>query len=229
MLIKSQVDATPATEGPPFPAAPAPPPAAPYVVVLEPEPPILTHSGRPRRNYRLPGRYIDHPAEAPAPLPLPPVAPGSTALPRVILHVRDAMHSIRNSFGLRRDYSHRPSYDPDFVVPDTHLTMYYAKHQPAPVENSGHIADTPRAPHWPFSNFSSYLLMDWLQTGSAEKSFGEANRLAKDVISHPEFRAQDLQGFTAQKEAKLMDSSDSNSEDAAPFLRDGWRESSVDI
>ena len=75
-----------------------------------PTAPTLTQAGRPQRTYRLPARYDDIQPVRSAPLPpptsLPPVAPGSYALPRVILHVRDSMCTKSNEFGLLREYPH---------------------------------------------------------------------------------------------------------------------------
>ena len=56
----------------------------PSLPVVEIPTPMLTVSGRPQRNYRLPARYEDIPPVRPAPVQtsaLPPMAPGSLALP----------------------------------------------------------------------------------------------------------------------------------------------------
>ncbi|KAF7976211.1 hypothetical protein HWV62_7218 [Athelia sp. TMB] len=198
-------------------ASASPPPAVPEAV------PLLTKTGRLQRNYRLPARYVDHlPA---GPVPLPPIAPGSTALPRVILHVRDAFRTSRNRFGICRDYSHRPSHDPDCVTDQ--LSTYYAKYQPEREEASA--APTDYSPPWPFENMTTYLLMEWLNTGSRTKSIAEVDRLATTVLSHPEFNFADVAGFSARTETKALDRSDNKDAGAVPFLRDGWEESSVVI
>jgi hypothetical protein len=82
---------------------------------IEPHPPMhppsplhpitkLTTARRPLQAYRLPARYEDvhpeGPASIPTPLPLLQVAPGSLALPRVILHVCNFMRTGCNRFGL---------------------------------------------------------------------------------------------------------------------------------
>lgn len=65
--------------------------------IPEPSSPQKTLAGRPLRRYRLPARYRDLLPDSPAPIQtLPPVAPGSTALPRVILHVHDWMQTGMN-------------------------------------------------------------------------------------------------------------------------------------
>ncbi|KAF7970329.1 hypothetical protein HWV62_24352 [Athelia sp. TMB] len=189
--------------------------------------PKFTNTGRPWRPHRLPARYVDHHPVAPA--PLPPIAPGSTAIPRVILHVRDAFETVRNSFGVHREYAHRPSYDPESAIPDEHLSTYYAKYQPNTDKPSEIAPSVEHAFPWPFPNMSTYLLMDWMHTGSQQKSEKEVNRLASDVLSHPEFLVADVAGFSAQAQGKVLDQSDNQESTTAPFLADGWHESSVDI
>src|ERR1700683_740644 len=72
---------------------------------LSPPPPLAStrlvpsdNSARqPVHRYHIPSNYEDIPPEGPVPLPpapsLPPVAPGSSALPRVILHVCNFMRT----------------------------------------------------------------------------------------------------------------------------------------
>ena len=94
--------------------------------IPKPSSPQKTLAGRPLRRYRLPARYRDLLPDSPAPIPtLPPVAPGLTALPQVILHVRDWMCTGANRFGLLCEYSDRPSYDPDSAVQAEDLSDYY--------------------------------------------------------------------------------------------------------
>jgi hypothetical protein len=126
---------------------------------------------QPVRRYRIPSNYEDIPPEGPAPLPpapsLPPVAPGSSALPRVILHVRDFMRTCQNRFGLFREYHHRPSYDPDHSMPECNLL----NHHRAPPVQIDHVqpCEELHPPPWPFKNMSIYLLMEWMITGGNRK------------------------------------------------------------
>lgn len=214
---------TPVAEDPETDNLPALPPPPPPTEV----PTVFTASGRPWRPLRLPARYIDHLPVAPA--PLPPIAPGSTALPRVILHVRDAFKTARDHFSIRREYAHRPSYDPDSAIPDEHLSSYYSKYQPRQTKPIEAPSPTEHLPPWPFQNMTTYLLMEWMYTGSQQKSAGEVDRLAQSVLSHPDFDLEDVASFNAQRQAATLDRSDNEAGEAAPFLADGWRESSVDI
>lgn len=189
--------------------------------------PEVTSTGRLRRNYRLPARYEDQYPEAPAPLPpLPQVAPGSSALPRVILHVRDTIRTGVNRFQLLREYPHRPSYDPDSYVSPEDLSNS-SRVQPVCVEPII-SAERSQPPPWPFQNMSTYLLMEWMVTGSNQKSVGEMDRLAKDVIGSSKFKLEDIANFSTQRELHRLDSSEGDNIQS-PFAHDGWIEHDVTI
>ena len=190
----------------------------------------MTNAGRPCRTYRLPARYNDIQPEGPAPLPavinLPPIAPGSYALPRVILHVRDSMRTDLNSFCILREYPHRPSYDPDSSVSEDDLSNYPSR---LPVANPLDLMPQPaHLPPWPFRNMSIYLLMEWMITGGNKKSVGEIDRLATDVLGSDKFKLEDLAGFNARQENKHLDLSEQH-DPKNPYSQDGWIESNVQI
>jgi hypothetical protein len=192
-----------------------------------PPPPGLTQAGRPQRRYRLPKRYEDILPEGPTPVPLADSAdsgPAASSIRRVILHVRDAMRTGLNRFRILREYPHRPSYDPDSSIPVDELSNSTST-RIAPVESP----NTSHAAPWPFKNMSIYLLMEWMTTGSSQKSIGEVDRLVRDVISHSKFRAADLAGFNARHENKRLDVSEDVDSDITPFSRDGWVPSTVHI
>jgi hypothetical protein len=73
----------------------------------------------------------------------------------------------------------------------------------------------------PFRNASRWLLMKWWYSRSAATSAKDLDSLVKEVILDPRFNVNDLQGFAASKELRLLDLP-INSED-------GWKQSSVDI
>lgn len=191
----------------------------------------VTAAGRPLRHYRLPARYQDILPVGPEPAPLtsslPQVAPGSTALPRVILHVRDSLRTGRNIFGLLREYPDRPSYDPDSAVQSMDLSDYY-KSQRCPAKLDFPPGSPQSPPPWPFKNMSTYLLMDWMITGSNVKSVGEVNRLVTQVINAKDFSVDDLATFNTQRELRRLDKSDAV-HGSAPFAGDGWEEHDVHI
>lgn len=194
----------------------------------EPPEPQFTANGRPARPYRLPLRFRDIPPEPPAPLPpLPLVPPGSYAIPRVILHVSDCFRTAKNRFSLLRDYRHRPSHDPDsFITPDD-LSNYPAR----VIDDHDDVSTDDKQTHnppWPFKNMSIYLLMEWMITGSNQKSVGEIDRLAKNVLGAEEFNLGDIAGFNVRQEQKLLDDADKPHVDS-PFANDGWIESNISI
>jgi len=78
-------------------------------------------------------------------------------------------------------------------------------------------------------NMSIYLLMQWMITGSNQKSVGEVDRLAKEVLSDKEFKPEDLAGFSAWQENKRLDQSDLADSTNSPYSKDGWVETDVSI
>jgi hypothetical protein len=164
-------------------------------------------------------------SSTPMPKSLPQVPPGSYAVPRVILHVRDTMRTVPNRFGILHEYPHRPSYDPDTFVPHEDLSNYQG---PASVEQPPGVEGDAHAPPWPFTNMSIYLLMQWMITGGNQKSVGEVDRLAAEVLTAKEFKPEELTGFSAWKENRRLDKSDAADPDG-PYSKDGWVETDISI
>ena len=168
--------------------------------------PPLTQAGRPVRNYQLPKRY--HPDTLPEP-PCPAVqlddagAPTPRMLPRIKLIVRDTLKTIQNSFGIWREYWHRPSYDPDAFVSVADLA------QPHPSSQSFDSPDL--LPDRGYRNKSVSLLMNWQNDGDTTKSDGSINKLVKEVLLNPDFQLSDLKGFSARRENRIADKADAKS------------------
>jgi len=57
----------------------------------------------------------------------------------------------------------------------------------------------------PFPNMTIYRLMNWLYTGSPEKTLEELDRLIHDVFLAPDFNVEDLREFCAEREAARWD------------------------
>lgn len=106
--------------------------------------PALTQAGRPQRSHRLPARYRDLPPEGPAPVTpsLPPIAPGSCAIPPRIHHILDPLRTTTNQFGLLHEYPYHPSFDPDASIEIKDLSNYPSSM--LPIENT--TTDLSRAP-----------------------------------------------------------------------------------
>ena len=181
--------------------------------------PPLTQAGRPVRNYQLPKRY--HPDPLPEP-PRPAVqldnagAPSLRILPRINLIVRDTFKTILNSFGIWREYWHRPSYDPDAFVSVADLAQSHP---------SSHSVESPDLlPDRGYRNKSVSLLMNWQSDGDTTKSDVSINKLVNEVLLHSDFQLSDLNGFSARRENKIADKADNKS-----TLLTSFSEASVDI
>jgi hypothetical protein len=195
----------------------------PMVIDQQPEPPQgqttpTDGTRRPQRNRRLPARYRDEiPQSAPPAVVVPPPEP-VPKLPKVLLIVRDALKTALGSFGLWRSYDHRPSYDPDSIVPEGNLAKSTSDH------TSNLLGSPHPAPPWPYENISVYRFMTWLNTGSKVKSEGEVQRLADEVFQAEDFKISDLRGLNVRRENRRLDLS----EKTLPLL-DGFKKASVTI
>ena len=198
--------------------------------IVLPPPPLLTRSGPPHREYRLPMRFRDNLPEPPAPAPIMPSNTEANTNPirRIILIVRDRLVTIVNSFGIWRDYPERPSVDPDSHLTLEELSNSYHHHNGhlrshANMTLSSHSSES-RPAHWPFQNPSVHGIMQWLNNGQTAKSEVETTKLIHDVILSPKFNSADLNGFDAHHENQRLDQALSES-----ALRSQFIESSVEI
>jgi hypothetical protein len=178
------------------------------------------------RNYRLPLKFCDTP-------PGPSIGSQSSiptpVVRRVILHVRDSFRTAVDQFGVLREYLHRPSYDPDAYVKAEDLADFTTDASIAspdpPLEQPGYS----HLPPWPFGNMSTYLLMNWQNTGSSQKTEHELNRLVKEVIGNPQFQSEDLRDFNAHREHKRLDNAKAYEQSPTPFAGDDWQEVSIEL
>lgn len=190
--------------------------------------PALTQAGWPQQSYRLPARYRDLPPEGPAPVTpsLPPIAPGSCAIPPRIHHILDPLHTTTNQFGLLREYPYCPSFDPDASIEIKDLSNYPSSMPP--IENTTtDLSRAPPSPPWPFESMTVYMLMEWMITGSNQKLFREVDRLA-DVVMSPDFDVNELANFSARSASHTLDQSE-NHNGKGPYSGDAWQETHIDI
>jgi hypothetical protein len=132
-----------------------------------------------------------------------------------------------NHFGLYRRFTTRPSVDPenDITIDDltdapTFINITDRGYRKA--EEAFGSTDTSSNIFAPYLNASVYRLMNWFyQTGS--KTLNDLNSLVHNVILAPDFKADHLQNFSANSEAKRLDDN--------PMCpsSDGWHESSVKL
>ncbi|KAK0492981.1 hypothetical protein EDD18DRAFT_1079059 [Armillaria luteobubalina] len=142
-----------------------------------------------------------------------------------------------NSFGLYRQYTTLPSFDPDDAVtlanlcdaptfsvpPDSlqersPLSVYGTHAIDAAVLLPADLNTTDSAGPWfaPFMNPSICRMMHWFYSMTT-KTLNDLNRLVNEVILAPDFVASDLQNFDANQEAKRLDSNSLPMDGA-----DGW-------
>jgi len=142
---------------------------------------------------------------------------------RVHLIVRDSMQTMANLFGLFRRYQHRPTYDPDSTVPSDDLT-----HAVPVMGTEDSIDTTPDSDTStstpPSTNITTELLLNWQNSGSELKSHAEVNRLVEEVLCHPDFTVEDLNGFEAARENRKQDK-----EDEKTAQLEGFQEMTVKI
>lgn len=186
---------------------------------------------RPSRTRRLPPRYRDELPEVP-----PPAASASTSLAdqsscvrRVILHVFDSFRTGFNTFGIARDYRHRPTYDPDSFVSIRDLSdLPCHPNADSSLENPT-TSSRRRPPPWPWANMSIWRLMSWKLTGSSQKSNAEVTRLVREVIQALDFSIDDLANFNSITESRRLDSTSQAHNTSTIFDGDGWKEATAEI
>ena len=207
------------------PELPNPPPPPPL-------PPILTASGRPYRQRRLPRRFTDNLPEALAPAPVPyesqPEAGVAGPARRVLLIVQDRLVTTANSFGVWRDYPRRPTIDPDGSLSLEELSNSHrvATNSPesSPANPPTSSPDSERPFYWPCQNATIWRVMAWLNNGKTAKSEAEATAFVETVIHASDFNKDDLIGFNAHRENQRLDKALSRA-----ALKSQFTNSSVDI
>jgi Plavaka transposase len=162
-------------------------------------PPQFTPAGRSKRNYRLPARYEDVNPE-----PLRPLEEEDkqSALPPLRLIIHNRLRTATNSFGLLREYPYRPSFDPDSFVPEVDLHR---------VGGTDPVFILPPSPSPVHRNESVEMLMNWKDSGTSTKSDAEVNRLVNDILLDPNFKLEDLQGFSVARENQRSDAAEKKS------------------
>lgn len=126
------------------------------------------------------------------------------------------MKTVKNSFGLYREYPSIPTHNPEKhansttlsnIPPpagladaiDTRLAPTTSSVAPA----SASATDT-AASFSPFKNSSIFGLMNWMWTGSAMKSIAEMDKLVS-FLKSDEFTKEDLKGFDIAAETTKFD------------------------
>ena len=71
--------------------------------------------------------------------------------------------------------------------------------------------------------------MSWKNSGSAQKSNSEVNRLVHEVLQAPDFNAKDLVSFDASMETSWFDAAEKEIPPEDVFTIDRWRHTTIDI
>ena len=79
----------------------------------------------------------------------------------------------------------------------------------------------------PLKNYSSYLILSWFYNGTTTKSAGDLDNLVQNVLLHPKFKKEELQGFRTMTELEKLDGHDPTSDTLTP--ENGWIKTSVEI
>jgi hypothetical protein len=133
-----------------------------------------------------------------------------------------------NEFGIYREYvCGIPSYTPEEFSSISDLCNSPTLLQSAPPSTSTRSDSTFKF-FAPYENASTFRLMHWYHGNSTLKSFGELNRLVKDVLLADDFCLEHLNRFSAEQEAGRVDSH--HDKFSTIFSTDDrWIEASVSI
>ncbi|KIJ54888.1 hypothetical protein M422DRAFT_152963, partial [Sphaerobolus stellatus SS14] len=170
------------------------------------------------------------------PAPAAPVASWMSRIRRVTLRVPDPLPepivTPPNIFGLFRQYSTEPSYDPDTQLLTSQSEDLVAQSQDTAAPSSdinGAEAEIPsRGEYWPFPNFSQFSfarLWNGNKTGNiSDAFFDETIKTLRD----PNFSAEDLNQWSARKMKQQLESMDHPSSNNSDFpdavhASDDWK------
>ncbi|KAG2110311.1 uncharacterized protein F5147DRAFT_772562 [Suillus discolor] len=145
--------------------------------------------------------------------------PPSHVLPsHVRLLVTETFCTLVNSFGLMCEYRGRPS-----CVPDADVDFEQLRGDSAQIPSNEGPQSLAEIIH-PYPNMSLFLLNHWFWNRGANKSKVDRKELIENVLSHPDFRTEDLCGINMDKlDAQVADDADS------PWEGNGWINSNLTI
>ncbi|KAJ7707071.1 hypothetical protein B0H16DRAFT_1345483 [Mycena metata] len=161
----------------------------------------------------------------------------ATPPPAVSPFVWESVKTVKNSFGIYREYPSVPTHDPD-----RNISLADQSNIPAPAPNSSapipgarlSLAGGVAAPGFvhPFKNSTIFGFMNWMWSGSIMKSMAEVQRLIDFIVSD-DFKKEDLIGFNLRAETAKFDRTlGGGVTDAlgnASGVKDGWKEVDVEI
>lgn len=206
-------------------------------MVPEPE---ISATGRVARKKRLTWKLLQQLPEPPPPAPEPLIDDSdATPPPTIVGYVWNAVHTIRNSFGLYREYPSIPTHNPDDLLtladltdtispPTIVETPLATASRLAPIITNNVSTPSHTSSYSPFTNSTIFGLMNWMWNGSAMKSISEMVTLV-NFLKSDDFCKEDLQGFDIRKETAKFDKTMEVDEGNTDAPTDGWRERVVSI
>ncbi|KAG6818235.1 hypothetical protein H0H93_006631, partial [Arthromyces matolae] len=204
--------------------------------------PFVGPRSRTGRIYRKTWKLLELLPDPPAPVTLSPVPPESNATdsdatpPPTIFeeYIWNPFKTLRNAFGLYREYPSEPSHNPDDDVSLANLVDFDqssnmpGSNAPSSFELPIHPSTTPSPSI--FRNSSIGGIMSWMWSGSMLKSLGEVDRLI-NFLQSDEFHKEEIMDFDIRTETTRLDEAleAEEEETASPYGRDSWREVDVPI
>lgn len=176
----------------------------------------VAESGRPIRKRRptwkllqdMPPKKVPaaiglHPSSATA-TPSPPAEDDTPSLVEVAWNM---FRTPWNRFGIFREYPTKPTHQPDlFIMPDDLSDIpasvpHDAQHPVA--DDTGSTTDESSI-YAPFTNSTAFRLLQWMWSGSAQKSEGELKKLV-GFLGSSDFQKDEIQDFNVTAELNTID------------------------
>jgi hypothetical protein len=183
---------------------------------------------RPRRNIRIPVRFLDQEpsgqaALPPSPSPEPHTSPSPGQPSRSSL--RQILKSPCNVFGLFRQYHAEffPSHDPDAALEPLDLSDVLSD---APGSNS--TPSLPNSTFYPYPNENAFLLGEWFWDDCVQKSQSSFNKLIS-IVSRPEFNPEDIRKVPWDSINEALGGSSDADDMWYDELDAGWTETPISI
>ena len=161
------------------------------------------------------------------------------------------LHTIRNTFGMYREYPNIPTHNPDDTLTLANLTetssapdVELETSPPTTIQTiqqtliTSDSASEHENVYAPFANSSIHGIMNWMWSGSAMKSLEEVSKLV-GFLKSADFKKEDIGEFDIRRETAHFDSTleskttsqttTGHDNPSAPVYNEGWHEAEVKI
>ncbi|CAK5269508.1 unnamed protein product [Mycena citricolor] len=161
----------------------------------------------------------------------------------------EGIRTVRDDFGVFREYPARPTHNPDRnisladqsdIPPPAETVVTHSSSRMSPLSVPPDLISTQAASLGPFRNSTVLGFMHWMWTGSAMKSIAECTRLLR-FLKSDEFKKEDLMDLDLKRETARFDEQIglggvssrvervSQVQQASSGAKDGWCEAAVKI